>query len=143
MGVFEREPDYIKFVHQGAKRYAYTQLDKKGIERLHITVAGVPKTEGARILADAGGLKAFKNGFIFRGTGKLRSIYNDEFDDRIVKWQPHDYLTSDGHMIHLTRNVTLVETDYKISLTHDFNSVVDESAQELSDIMKYWRKSEI
>lgn len=143
MGVFEQEPDYIKFIHQGAKRYAYTQLDKNGIERLHITVAGVPKAEGARILADAGGLKSFKDGFIFHGTGKLRSIYNDEFDNRAVKWQPHDYTTSDGHTVHLTRNVTLVETDYKIGLTHDFNSIVDESAQELSDIMKYWRKSEI
>ena len=53
------------------------------------------------------------------------------------------YTTSDGHTVQLTRNVTLVETDYKIGLTKDFNSIVDESAQELSDIMKYWRKSEI
>lgn len=143
MGVFEQEPDYIKFIHQGAKRYAYTQLDKKGVERLHITVAGVPKAEGARILADAGGLKAFRDGFIFHGTGKLRSIYNDEFDNRVERWRPHDYTTSDGHTVHLSRNVTLVETDYRIGLTKDFNSIVDESAQELSDIMKYWRKSEI
>ena len=45
---------------------------------LHITVAGVGKSIGAKELASRGGIKAFKEGFTFYKAGGTESVYNDK-----------------------------------------------------------------
>ena len=73
LGVMEHDADYIEFATMGAKKYAYRYPDGK----LGITIAGVNKTKGAAELEKAGGLKAFKEGFVFKEAGGTESIYND------------------------------------------------------------------
>ena len=100
LGIAEFEDDgrYTEFVALGSKRYAgRSVVDNK----IHITVAGVPK-KGAVCLEDD--LTKFKKSFIFDGerTGKLShfyifakdGIYKDEFGNEIgdsIDLQPCDY----------------------------------------------------
>lgn len=81
LGVAEFDGSYSEFIVQGAKRYC-GRSEEDG--KLHITVAGVPKS-GARCLGDD--ISNFRPGMIFDGvtTGKLQhkyifvdDIYTDE-----------------------------------------------------------------
>lgn len=75
LGVAEsegKEDEYSEFRVMGAKRYAGRCLDDN---QIHITVAGVPKKNGAKCLDDD--LNNFRVGFNFEGTktGKLTHTY--------------------------------------------------------------------
>lgn len=100
LGVAESEDkkdEYSEFVTLGAKRYCGRCLKDN---KLHITVAGVPKS-GAECLNDD--IKNFKKGMIFTGikTGKKTHtyIYNEIFTDEngieiadSIDLSPCDYL---------------------------------------------------
>lgn len=52
-GDIEVDGRYLLFKTVGAKAYAYTEIDKKtGKEELHVTIAGLPKKNGANYLLD-------------------------------------------------------------------------------------------
>ena len=83
LGVAEHEGDkdtYYEFKYMGAKRYCGRCMKDK---QLHITVAGVPKEDGAKCLNDD--INNFHQGFIFDGkiTGKKTHVYfhNDIYID--------------------------------------------------------------
>lgn len=71
LGAATLDKQCSEFIYQGAKRYAYRDLE----EELHITVAGVPK-KGVECLCNNIGY--FQKGFCFPGsvTGKLQVKYN-------------------------------------------------------------------
>lgn len=71
LGAATLDKECKEFIYQGAKRYAYRDLE----EELHITVAGVPK-KGVECLCNNIGY--FQKGFCFPGsvTGKLQVEYN-------------------------------------------------------------------
>lgn len=100
LGIAEIDTDsvYSEFVVLGSKRYAGRSVEDN---KLHITVAGVPK-KGAECLKDD--LTKFTKHFIFDGitTGKLghfyiyskEGIYTDQFGNEIgdsIDLQPCDY----------------------------------------------------
>lgn len=72
LGILEYEETYNKFVTLGAKKYCYE--DQVG--KLHITVAGVPKS-GAKSLKS---IDDFKSDFVFKSkdTNKLQLFYSEE-----------------------------------------------------------------
>lgn len=93
---------------------------------LEITVAGVPKAKGAAILKADGGIEAFRFGYVFKGsghepceyynrkkdrteiitgTGKTGAVYHDQIDED---------KTVDGNVVHITRNVAIIEVDYSM-----------------------------
>lgn len=96
LGIAENDKTYYQFKFQGAKRYCGRGEDDK----LHITVAGVPK-KGAECLHDD--INNFVPDFIFDGetTGKkihyymyIEDIYIDEFGNEVgdsIDLQPCDY----------------------------------------------------
>lgn len=105
MGVYESDGSYSKFCTWGAKKYA--SADDSG--RVQITVAGVNKYLGARELEEAGGITAFKPGFVFRAGGGLEAIYNDVIDNPV-------YRRPDGVEITIISNVALVPSTYTLGL---------------------------
>lgn len=111
MGVADPDGVYQRFVTWGAKKYAYE--DKGG---LHITVAGVNKKKGAAELAAAGGLEAFKPGFVFRAGGGSELVYND-FPDI-------DHITVDGRRIEITRNVVILDSEYTLGITGEYMDIL-------------------
>lgn len=100
---------YTEFKVLGAKRYCGRC---KADNKLHITVAGVPKKTGAKCLNDD--IRNFTKGFIFKGTitGKLQHTYIQK--DKIITNSFGDYI---GDSIDLT------ECDYK--LDNAFSEIED------------------
>lgn len=99
LGIAENDARYKEFKTVGAKRYC-----GRGIEdnELHITVAGVPKSTGAKCLKND--INNFSKGMIFKGTdtGKLThtytyitEIYTNDSGDAVgdyIDLTPCDYL---------------------------------------------------
>lgn len=122
-GTWEHDGTYSSFITQGAKKYAYIQDGK-----IHITVSGVGKKKGAAALETAGGLNAFRSGFVFHHCGKTESIYNDT---------PYGiYTTTDGHEIQITRNVYIKEQDYTLSRSYEYSELISISKYEMKKIME-------
>lgn len=68
LGVFDNDGNYLEFITQGAKKYAY-KYEKKGEIKFGITVSGVPKRGVACLKGD---LNNFRDGLVFdyRNTNK-------------------------------------------------------------------------
>ena len=100
LGVAENDDDsnYLEFQYMGAKRYAGRCAADN---QIHITVAGVPKENGALCLNDD--MKSFYKDFTFSGeiTGKklhthiyVDDIYINEYGDEVgdsIDLSPCDY----------------------------------------------------
>lgn len=107
MGVLEYEGRYKAFATLGAKKYAYVDQS----DELHITIAGVGKKRGARELEEAGGLKAFRPGMIFRAAGGTESIYND---------LTREVINIDGHQLELGPNIYIRPSTYTLGITNEY-----------------------
>lgn len=110
MGVFEPEtgPDgYDQFKTLGAKKYVYEEGGK-----LHITIAGVAKKEGA---AELQTIDNFKEGFTFYKAGGTESIFNDDVD----------IITNvDGHQIRITDNIVIKPSTYTLGITAEYLAIL-------------------
>lgn len=123
MGVFEQEHDYLQFKTLGAKKYVYTIPAGKKYKKQHpgrdievcCTISGVGKTAGGEELYQAGGIKAFRPGFVFYAAGGLEAVYNDAVD----MW-----IEAEGRALHITPNVTLRESTYKVGLAGDYDRLL-------------------
>lgn len=123
MGVFEAEKPYTRFITLGAKKYAYTyedgylpELDLYTQSRVHATISGVSKKYGGPELDAAGGLDAFKEGFVFVKAGGTESIYNDS--------PPMDHLDIDGHRLEIGPNIYIKPSTYTLGITADYERIL-------------------
>ena len=122
-GVYELDGIYDAFISQGAKKYAYEEGGK-----IHITVSGVGKKKGAAALTAAGGLEAFREGFVFHNCGKTESVYNDK---------PLGVTEYKGHRLNITRNVYIKEQDYTLSRSDEYSTIINLSKQDLAKITRH------
>lgn len=113
MGVYEQEPGYDRFVTLGAKKYCVEQQGK-----VHCTVSGVNKRDGGPELERAGGITAFKRGFVFREAGGTESIYNDETD--MVITMPN------GQPLHIGPNVVIRDSTYTLGVSAEYAKILEE-----------------
>lgn len=114
LGLFELETEkpYKEFSTLGAKKYCYTDHNGK----LHLTCAGVNKKKGVIELEKNGGIRAFRNGFIFKESGGITATYNDKSDRVIYK---------DGKPIEIKKNIYLEESTYTVGQTDDYINVIN------------------
>mgnify|MGYP002521110535 FL=1 len=117
LGIFELEDTADRFRTWGAKRYAY-EIDGK----LTVTIAGVRKSAadsdiitGSQELKSKGGIDAFVEGFTFTDAGGAQAIYNDDSDY---------YTEIDGHKLHVTRNVTIEDGTYTMTLSPNYDRLL-------------------
>lgn len=121
-GVFEDDKSG-KIISMGAKKYAYEHFDEKsGKVKTVITVAGVPKSEGSKFLAEKGGLEAFKPGLVF-DVGKLRPIYNT--DDSYGTRHLYDCDGVEGD-VEITSNICLVDVEYELNYGKTYGNLIEE-----------------
>lgn len=111
MGVYEHDAEYKRFRTWGAKKYAYE--DETG---LHITIAGVNKKDGAKELAEKGGLEVFTPGFIFQKSGGTRAIYNDD-----VTYYKY---TLSGHEVEHTSNTVIADVTYSLGIAKEYEQLL-------------------
>ena len=129
-GVYEEDGEFNEFITLGAKKYAYVDTEGK----LHLTLAGVGKKKGSEALVSAGGLEAFKTGFVFHNCGKTASIYNDGYYGKHI---------IDGKTLEITRNVTIKDKDYTLDMTDDYLELIKESKQFLLKMGKLLKSTKI
>ena len=120
IGVFEYEGTYDLFRTLGAKRYC-TVVDGE----VKITTAGVPKDRGSKIIEAAGGIYAYDFDFVFEDSGKLRSLYNDQDNFEVER---------EGRKLLVTRNVVLLDTNYKMSISPTYRELLDNLQDVLDSI---------
>ena len=126
LGVFEIETKkgdlftYKRFITQGAKKYAVEDFSGK----IKITVAGVPKKNGANCLKK---LEDFKDNLVFKSslTGKQTLIYLDEqHQNELVDYQGTSYLNTDK------TGCCLIPCTYVLGKAIDYaNLISDESSK--------------
>lgn len=126
LGVFDCETKkgdlftYKRFITQGAKKYAVE--DFKG--KIKITVAGVPKKDGANCLKK---LEDFKDNLVFKSsiTKKQTLIYLDEQNqNELIDYQGNSYLNTDK------TGCCLVPCTYVLGKAIDYaNLISDESSK--------------
>lgn len=126
LGLADFDGFYNRFITLGAKKYAYESDDKQKdgtIKKnvLHITIAGVPKKLGAKML---GKIENFKVGKTFmvgadgtleeRQQWKKRLLYNDDINTDIV---------IDGHTLHIGSYIAMERTPYELSITDEYSEL--------------------
>ena len=150
LGVFEKEKTYKRFITWGAKKYAFQYsgdpIGKSKIFRklrrpmriqsiykgrkcqflnTYVTIAGVNKEIGAVELREKGGLEKLKVGFVFEKAGGTDSYYNDVVPDK------YQYLNIDGHVLHITKNLAITPSTYKMKLGKDYPAILEDA--------RFWR----
>lgn len=114
LGVMESDGEYNQFITMGAKKYAFVENGEIGI-----TVAGVNKSKGAIELQEAGGLKAFKEGMIFRKAGGTESKYNDHPEiTQIIR---------EGQPLKISSNVYICESEYTLGVTGEYRQILEKA----------------
>ena len=116
LGLYEHDGAYKQFITLGAKKYAYTDQDYK----LHITIAGVGKSKGAKELSKQGGIDAFKEGLTFYDAGGTESVYNDITE-------PFK-LDIDGKSLNITSNCLIKDSTYTLGLTGEYKKILSNPA---------------
>ena len=116
MGLFEKECNYEEFITQGAKKYAY-KIDGK----IHITVAGVPKS-GAKALKR---LDDFRDDFVFsyNDTNKNLVLYTEEQSPIEVE----DYLGL-KYLVTDRSGCCILPNTYKLSKSLDYANLVSDDS---------------
>lgn len=137
LGLWEDDGDYVKFITLGAKKYAYTAMEKNNrgelVEKLHITVAGLNKADGAKYLEKCeNGIHGFKIGtkvppfveieeideetgekkIVKVGSGRTSATYNDLEEIRTI--------TVEGCEIEVGSNIGIKETSYEFGVTDEY-----------------------
>lgn len=113
LGVYEYDGYYTEFKTMGSKKYAYRTED--GV--LHTTISGVVKKLGGAELDKHGGLPAMKEGFTFQAAGGKDVVYHDE---DYGYWK-----TPDGKEIYISKNCSIVDSTYRLSVTDEYRSIID------------------
>ena len=126
LGVMEHDADYSEFATMGAKKYAYRYPDGK----LGITIAGVNKSKGAEELEAAGGLSAFKEGFVFKTAGGTESIYNDV--------PAIDHIIREGRKIPITSNLYIKDSEYTLGITGEYYRILQHANVWREIFLKKW-----
>lgn len=150
LGVFEKEKTYKRFLTWGAKKYAFQYsgdpIGKSKIFRklrrpmriqsiykgrkcqylsTYVTIAGVNKEIGAKELREKGGLEKLKVGFVFEKAGGTDSYYNDVVPEK------YQYLNINGHVLHITKNLAITPSTYKMKLGKDYPAILEDA--------RFWR----
>lgn len=124
MGVYEDDKYMERFITLGAKKYAY---ERNG--EIKITISGVPKSKGGKELKEAGGLEMLQPGFTFKGEYLKRASYHDHI-------KPYLYRPPEGGEIIITNNMSILPDTYRVSITEDYDALLDMSDARLQERVK-------
>lgn len=127
LGNFDLELPYIKrFKHNGAKRYALKYYDFKDKEyRTESTISGLPKGALLKYCRKyhRSVWKTFVDGMNIpvEETGKLASIYNDEYHSDVVN----------GQIMEEQSSVCLVPIEFTMSIDKEYELYIEEAERRL------------
>lgn len=109
LGIWDREHDMTNFKTLGAKKYCYNFYNKKKQkEEFEITVAGMSKKLGSKVVGSA---KNFNIGMTYSNVGRTTSWYNEE--------KPHK-ITINGCTFTTASNIGILEATYTLGVTDEY-----------------------
>ena len=124
LGHWEKEGIYDRFKTLGAKKYAYENLrDPDGITLqeknagIHVTISGVPKEEGSKLLNS---LEELEKDYVFdrEKCGRKLLTYIDGCNPLVT--------LSDGYKVHHGFAINLRNNSYTVGLSSDLEIVIRE-----------------
>lgn len=121
LGVFEKDAFYVEFITQGAKKYAYRDTDNK----IHITVAGVPK-KGAEELKD---LNDFRDNFVFHY--EYTDKHFIEYNDSQFSVEMTDYL-GNKCTVKDKSGAVLLPCEYELGKSMDYMELITDKHSKYS-----------
>ncbi len=121
LGVFEKDAFYLEFITQGAKKYAYKDTDNK----IHITVAGVPK-KGAEELKD---LNDFRDNFVFHY--EYTDKHFIEYNDNQISVEMTDYL-GNICIVKDKSGACLLPCEYELGKSMDYMELITDKHSKYS-----------
>lgn len=113
LGLYDNEGTYKEFITMGAKKYAYTDDQ----DNLHITIAGVAKTAGAKEMKT---IHNFKEGYTFYAAGGTELVYNDDPEIKSI--------TREGRELLITSNVMIKDSTYTLGVTGEYKRILNHPA---------------
>lgn len=126
LGIWEADPDAIRFKTWGAKKYMYSYLKKEKDGTSHIdykiTISGVNKKKGKESIEEAVKAGKFKDpfdigkGFCFHSV-KTTSCYMDHT-------KVHEYEV-EGKKVYYASNVAMYPNSYTLGMTYEFELLLD------------------
>ena len=126
LGIWEADPDAIRFKTWGAKKYMYSYLKKEKDGTSHIdykiTISGVNKKKGKECIEEAIKAGRFKDpfdigkGFCFHSV-KTTSCYMDHT-------KVHEYEV-EGRKVYYASNVAMYPNSYTLGMTYEFELLLD------------------
>lgn len=137
LGIADFDGEYTRFITMGSKRYAYIEKDK-----LHITVAGVPK-DGIFCMND---IYDFHKGFKFTNSKKFQENFKKENPTKVPKWKMKtEYINIsgiqkikiDGCMIEYGCSIRLSDTEYELDHTIPYDQETGLPVDFDMDVMIY------
>ena len=134
LGEVTPDGEYCEFVQFGAKKYCKRECHKGERGELVITVAGVPKKSGVKVLKDS--IFTFAPNLVFKGTdtGKLRPQYN--FSEIMT-------VDVNGVLTKTASSVNLLPCDYKLSgIDEDVDEVVDNIVRNIDKLFTQQQRKE-
>lgn len=117
LGVFDDDGHYMEYITQGAKKYAYKDVNNE----IHITVSGVPK-KGAKALKS---LEDFKDDFVFeyKDTGKNLLMYvENQSPIELVDFQGNKLIVND------ISGCCILPTTYVLGKAQDYMKLLSEES---------------
>lgn len=112
LGRLDREKGYDEFKTLGAKKYAYTQTNKRGEKEIHITVAGLPK----KCAESLNSIDEFTNGWTLtpKQSHKLSIEYAEE------QPQPTIY----GYKVPYKKAAILTPIGFTNNITSEYSDLI-------------------
>lgn len=149
LGRFDNDGEYDSFITYGAKKYAHTSKETKGV---HITVAGLPKIEKrpnstvwykGKEIGEITDIKNFRLGteFVNCKMGKKYIV-----DSLLYESEDYEFVYNISHQDEYTKNflvknkintnggVALFSTNYKLDMTNSDINYINNCRM----LLKYW-----
>ena len=135
MGKWDDDGHFKQFITQGAKRYAYIDMDDK----MHVTVSGVtdrpirqadlpahPELTAEDIgkawkAVELGNLDNFREGMTWKESGGTAAVYNDT--DEFYYTDPDT-----GKKVRISPNVSIVDTTYTMTIEPKYKDILENVA---------------
>ena len=150
LGIADYEGSYLEFITLGAKKYADTAIKKSKLpittrsgkkltirnkyKHLEITVAGVPKKIGAKLLGD---IRNFHDDFTFYVGDEGNVKDRQDWKKLLTYREDTDFWLDVGeNRVHVTTGIAISRTSYKMSLTPEYIDITGYNGEvmELDDI---------
>lgn len=131
LGVFDNDGNYLEFITQGAKKYAYKYIKKDKV-CIGITVSGVPKCGNVCLKGD---LNNFRDGLVFdyRNTNKNTVLKCEEQKSVVLEdYRGNKYQVSDKS------GFCMLPTTYLLGKAEEYFNYISENSSDRA-IFKEWR----